>query len=123
MRLAETAYPAVAPTGRHCCRDANRFDDLDDPGLFLRTEARSARQAQPAIEQLLGYGAPPHPTCAEHGLKVHGLPERPRFDVFRLERDADVLARCAEQRLIDRDARQPAVRAPIGRFWHELDTR
>src|SRR5262245_35836361 len=54
---------------------------------------------------------------------MHRLPERPRLDVRRLEREADVVARRAECCRVDSDAREPAVRPAVRRFRHERDAK
>ena len=53
--------------------------------------------------------APPRTRhSSKHRLQVHGLPHRPRLDVLRGERQPQFVARGAEGRSVDGQAREPA---------------
>ena len=95
------------------------------------------RQAKPAVEDVLGYAAADDSggmglfalivvlgvaaADPEYGLEMHGLPDRPGFDVFFFKGEADGFAVRAKGVRGDQDHGQPAVGGTVGGFGHEVD--
>jgi len=92
---------------------AARQQLLDDSLLIAFGESRAARQAETSFEERCGHGAAVRRRVRVDRLQVHGLPERARLDVLRLQREPDRLAIRARRLRVDLDARQPAVAPPV----------
>src|SRR6188474_1945487 len=100
---------------------APHLDCVDDALAIFRSQARPAREAKTPLEQPLRNRAAAYAAPVEGRLQMHRLPYGSRFDVAELELLPQIFTRGAEAMRIDRDARQPAVAAPIRRFRHDLD--
>jgi len=64
-------------------------------------------------EERLGHAAANDLAVAEHRLQVRRPPQQPRLDVFRLQRQPDVLACGVELGWVNRDNGQPTGGAAL----------
>ena len=95
---------------------------IDADACWPRGQARPARQAQAALEQPVGHRAAAHRACREDRLQVHRLPDAAATRCSRPRGASRMSSRVAPNSArIDGDAGQPAVRAAVGGFGHELD--
>src|SRR5690606_25180744 len=80
----------------------------DHSPKILLTQVAPRRQAQSALEKLVGNAASVVRGVFEHRLEMHGLPERTTFDILRFEGQSYIF-RCRFDRIVEQDAGQPSV--------------
>ena len=82
----------------------------------------AGRQAEAFVEKVFGDGAAHSFAVTEHGLQMHGLPQRAGFDVLRLQGQADILSCRAELLRFHGDHGEPVIVPHPRGLGHEVDT-